>query len=482
MFDKTNKKHKLNKSLGSLDILMIAFGAMIGWGWVISSGSWINNAGVFGTIIGFIIAGIMIYFIGLVYAELTTAIPVNGGCLLFSYKAFGSLVSYICSWAMILGYIGVVCFEACSLPTVITYIYPEFLKGYMYTIGGFDIYASWLVVAVVSALLITVVNIKGVKTAAILQNILTLIIAIVGILLIVSSAVNGDFSNLENQILSKGDISNQIQNTMSIAMVAPFFLFGFDVIPQAAEEINVELKKVGKILILSIILAVSFYGLVVFFVGYAMNRVEITYSLSNTGLVAADAMGKMFNSELMSKVLILGGMCGIVTSWNSFLIGGSRALYAMAKSYMIPPIFAKINNKYQTPINSILLVGIMSIISPFFGKEMLNWIANCSSFACCISYCIVSISFLVLRKKFPTLERPYSIKKWKFVGAMAVIMSGFMSLMFVIPNTGCNLCFEEGMIVLVWVLIGVFFYIYCRYKYKNNFCKNLIISEESNNE
>ncbi len=482
MFKKNNQKNKLNRNLGSLDILMVSFGAMIGWGWVISSGNWINNAGVLGTIIGFIIAGVMIYFIGLVYAELTTAIPINGGCLLFSYKALGSLTSYICSWAMVLGYIGVVCFEACSLPTVIAYIYPQFLKGYMYTVVGFDVYASWLVVAIVTAIFITVINIKGVKTAAIMQNILTLIIAIVGILLIASSAVNGNVNNLENQLVNGNSISIQIKNMMSIAMIAPFFLFGFDVIPQAAEEINVELKKIGKILVLSIFLAVSFYGLVVFFIGYAMNKTEIFYALSGTGLVAADAMGKMFNSELMSKVLILGGMCGIVTSWNSFLIGGSRALYAMAKAYMIPPIFSKINQKHQTPINSILLIGIMSIIAPFFGKEMLNWIANCSSFACCISYCIVSISFLVLRKKYPTLKRPYAVKKWKFVGTISVLMSGFMAIMYLIPNTGCNLCVEETIIILVWIFMGAIFYIYCKYRYKNKFCRNLVINEENKDE
>ena len=38
----------------------------------------------------------------------------------------------------------------------------------------------------------------------------------------------------------------------------------------------------------------------------------------------------------MAKVIIVGGMCGIVTSWNSFMIGGSRALYSMAESYMVP--------------------------------------------------------------------------------------------------------------------------------------------------
>lgn len=462
-----DNKYQLNKTLSSLDILVVAFGAMIGWGWVISSGSWIQKAGVVGTIIGFIVAGVMIYFVGLVYAELTTAMPRNGGCLLFSYKAFGSGVSFICTWSMIFGYIGVVCFEACSLPTVIAYIFPSFLKGYLYTIVGFDVYASWLITAIAIALLITYINIRGIKTAALLQNILTAIIGIVGIMLIVSSAINGNVNNLEEHIFSNGNITSQFKNVFSIVAIAPFFLFGFDVIPQAAEEINVELKKIGRILVLSIVLAVSFYGLIVFSIGYAMNENEIFNVMSNTGLVAADAMGKMFKSRVMGKILILGGLCGIVTSWNSFLIGGSRAMFSMANSDMIPRVFCKLHKKYKTPVNALGMIGGLSILAPFFGKEMLNWIANSASFACCITYCIVSISYLKIRKQYPSMQRPFCVKKWKIVGIMAVIMSGWMILMYLYPKSGSSLNTEEWSIVLVWIFVGMAFYIFCKCKYKN---------------
>ena len=72
-------------------------------------------------------------------------------------------------------------------------------------------------------------------------------------------------------------------------------------------------------MILSIIMAVSFYVLVVLAVGYVMNAEQIkTSMLSATGLVTADAMGVAFNNANMAKVPIIGGLCGIVTSWNSF--------------------------------------------------------------------------------------------------------------------------------------------------------------------
>lgn len=463
------KNKELDKVLNTSDVLVVAFGAMIGWGWVVSSGGWIQDAGVMGTMIAFLIGGIMIYFVGLAYAELTTAMPESGGAKVFSQRAFGTVGSFICTWAVILSYIGVVCFEACSLPTIIQYIFPGFLKGYLYTVAGFDIYFTWLIVAIAFSILITYINIRGVKTAAVLQKILTITIASVGIILIVVSALKGNSSNLQGQIFIGENTKSIITNILSVAIIAPFFLFGFDVIPQAAEEINVPLKKLGKLLILSITLAVAFYGLVVWAVGYGMNAVEINKSICGSGLVTADAMAKLFNNKAMAKVLILGGMCGIVTSWNSFLIGGSRALMTMADSYMIPHIFSKIHPKYKTPYFALYLIGGISICSLFFGRVMLAWISNSASFACCLTYCIVAMAFVKLRKIEPNMKRPYKVRNYKFVGFMAVILSGFMCAMYLIPGTDCTLTIQELLIAGGWTGLGMLFAVICKKKYKDKF-------------
>lgn len=67
------KKSEFDKVFSAWDILVIAFGAMIGWGWVVSTGDWIGRGGVLGAVIGFAIGGIMVFFVGLTYAELTAA-------------------------------------------------------------------------------------------------------------------------------------------------------------------------------------------------------------------------------------------------------------------------------------------------------------------------------------------------------------------------------------------------------------------------
>lgn len=166
----------------------------------------------------------------------------------------------------------------------------------------------------------------GAKTAAVLQTVLTCIIGGAGILLIVASVINGNVDDLQGQMFMGETTGTMAKNVLKVAVITPFFFIGFDVIPQAAEEINVPLKKIGKMMILSVVLAVVFYSFVILAVGYVLNPEEIALSQSTTGLVTADAMAKAFGTSVMAKVIIVGGMCGIVTSWNSFMIGGSRCI------------------------------------------------------------------------------------------------------------------------------------------------------------
>lgn len=469
MSNDSNFKRVLN----TRDVLMVAFGAMIGWGWVVSSGQWIQTGGAVGTAIGFLIGGLMIYLVGLTYAELTTAMPKCGGEQNFSYAAFGAVGSYVCTWTLVLSYIGVVCFEACSFPTILQYIFPGFLQGYLYTVAGFDVYLSWVVVAIVTACFIVSVNYIGTKKAAHVQNVLTLIIAGVGMVLVAGSVYTGSIDNLALQSFVGDDGGSLLGNIFKVAIMTPFFLFGFDVIPQAAEEINVPLKRLGKLMLLSIALAVGFYAMVVVAIGYVMTPQQVEISMNASGLVTADAIAIAFSSTFMAKVLIVGGMCGIITSWNSFLIGGSRVLFSMSNSKMLPSKFSKLHPKYKTPYLAILFLGLLSVIAPLFGRVMLVWIVDAANFACCLAYCIVALSFLVLRKKRPDMHRPYKVSKGWLIGVLASFMAGFMALMYVLPGTNCSLVWQEWIIVGGWTGIGALMAWRAVMVYGEDFCSNM---------
>ncbi|MGY5215095.1 APC family permease [Clostridium butyricum] len=462
---------KFERVLSKKDIFAIAFGAMIGWGWVVMAGDWIKGAGTLGSIMAFIIGGIMVLFVGLTYAELTAAMPQCGGEHVFSLRALGKNGSFVCTWGIVLGYVGVVAFEACAFPTVIQYICPGFLKGYMYTIAGFDIYASWVAVGVVASIIITIINYFGAKSAAKLQTILTISIAAIGVALVAASGFSG---NIEN---TKPLFTDGVGGILTVAVMTPFMFVGFDVIPQAAEEINVPFKKIGKIMILSIVMAVIWYIMIIIAVSMVMTKSQ----LDTSTLVTADAMkNAFFGSEMAAKVVIIGGMAGIVTSWNSFFMGGSRAIYSLAESKMLPGFLAKLHPKYKTPTNAILLIGVISVVAPFFGRAMMVWLTDAGSFGVVVAYVLVSMSFLVLRFREPDMIRPYKVKCGKIIGGIAVLLSGFMMLLY-LPGMPSGLVKEELIMVGAWTVLGIIFYSIAKLKY-SDFGVHEIINIEGHGE
>lgn len=184
---------------------------------------------------------------------------------------------------MILGYISVVAFEAVAFPSVLENLFSfSYLKGYMYTIAGYDIYASWALIGSISAIIITIVNYFGAKPAAFMQTVVTVMIACVGIALFTGSLFNGSVQNMSPMFVT----GTSGKGILAVAIMTPFMYVGFDVIPQAAEEINVPFKKIGKILILSVIMAVVWYAMIIYSTSVALNSNEI----NSSSLVAADAM------------------------------------------------------------------------------------------------------------------------------------------------------------------------------------------------
>ncbi len=474
------QKSKFNKVMGGWDILMIAFGAMIGWGWVVNSGDWIQTAGFMGAIIAFAIGGAMVVFVGFTYAELTSAMPQCGGEHIFSYRAMGPTGSFICTWAIILGYVATAAFEATALPTVITYLFPKFNQVYLYSIGGRDIYLTTVVLGVGMAVIIMLINLAGAKTAALLQSILTVSILAVGVLLIVASSITGDVSNINDQFWGTGNGST-ISSVFKVACMTPFLFVGFDVIPQAAEEINVPYRRIGRLILISVILAALFYILVVFAVSYVMPVETMSAEMaSQTGLVTAKAMELAFRTPLMGKILIVGGLCGIITSWNGFLMGGSRAMYSMGESLMLPERFGELG-KRKTPRAAIILCGICCMIAPFFGRGILVWLVDAASFGCVVAYLFVAISFVILRKKEPNMVRPFKVRRGMVIGIIAICLAGFMLMLYIVPASfSAALIWQEWVVVGGWIILGVFFYFRSKRKYGSEFGRDITIELDEN--
>ena len=97
----TADKTRFVRVLGRRDILALAFGAMIGWSWVVLTGAWIGSAGTVGAIAAFAIGGVAILLISLIYAELASALPFAGGEHVYSERALGPGASFICTWGIL---------------------------------------------------------------------------------------------------------------------------------------------------------------------------------------------------------------------------------------------------------------------------------------------------------------------------------------------------------------------------------------------
>src|SRR5690606_25853743 len=144
---------------------------------------------------------------------------------------------------------------------------------------------------------------------------------VAGILLITGTTISGSSENMQPLF------ENGMAGLLTVVIMTPFMFVGFDVIPQASEEINLPKRRIGQLLIFSVILAVVWYVSIILGVSLMMTPSE----LSASNLVTADAMGKAFGgSQIMANVLVLGGIGGILTSWLGFYVGGSRAIYALA--------------------------------------------------------------------------------------------------------------------------------------------------------
>ncbi|MDH4048578.1 MAG: APC family permease [Gammaproteobacteria bacterium] len=435
---------KLLRVVRRKEVFALAFGAMIGWSWVALSGHWIANAGSLGAMLAFMVGGVAVIFVGFTYAELAAAMPLAGGEHVYSHRALGHSAAFVCTWSILLGYASVVAFEAVALPTVIEYLVPGIARGHLWTVAGWDVKLTWVLTGVIAAVLMTAVNILGIKPAARLQLLVTVVILIAGLALAGGSLLEGSASNMQ-PLFNHG-----AKGLLGVLVMVPFMFVGFDVIPQSAEEVDMPFREIGTTLMLSIIMAVIWYAIIIWAVSSGLDEAQRNAS----SLPTADAAVAVLGGTWAGKLLVIGGIGGILTSWNAFLIGGSRAIYAMAKAGQLPATFGRLHSRYNTPYNAILLIGSMSVIAPLFGRPAMVWLVDAGGLGIVVAYTFVALSFIVLRRREPDMERPYSVRYWRFTGFTALILSLAIAALY-LPFSPAALVWPwEWGIVAGWALLG----------------------------
>ncbi len=435
----------LERVLRARDVVALAFGAMIGWGWVVLAGDWVQTGGALGAVGAFVVGGTAVAVIGLTYAELAAAMPEVGGEHVYSERALGRTASFVCTWAIVFGYVSVVAFEAVALPVAVEALLPGLEAGYLYSVTGWDVHASWVAVGAVGAIAMMALNVLGIRPAAVAQTIATGAILVAG-LVFMGGAAFGSRPEAAQAI----DWGFSGDGLLRVLVMVPFLFVGFDVIPQAAEEIDVPPRRIGALLMFSVLLAVIWYIAIVVGVTLGLPASQ----LEGADVATAEAATSLFGSPLWGNLIVIAGVAGILTSWNSFLVGGSRAIFALAQAGLLPRFLGTLHPRTRAPVNAILMVGALSIVAPFLGRPALVWLVNAGGIGIVTAYAFVAVSFLVLRRREPNLERPFRVPAGTVVGWAALVLS--LGLFFLyLPGSPAALVWpQEWLLVLAWTVLG----------------------------
>jgi basic amino acid/polyamine antiporter, APA family len=445
MSTSTRDEQSFLRVLGRWDVFAVSFGAMIGFGWIVLTGGFLEGAGTMGAVIAFLIGTVIMALVGLTYAELVSAMPQAGGEHNYVLRGLGSRPAFIASWSLVLGYVSVVAFEAVALPQTLLYLVPDLEVGRLWSVADYDVYAGWVAVGIGGAILVTVLNYLGVRPAAVFQTFAVLFLLGVGAMLIVGSAIGGRVENIQ-PLLSGG-----VAGVIGVLVAVPFLYVGFDVIPQSAGEINLPFKRIGMLVVVAVAAAGAWYIMIMLTVAAGLPASVA----AEAELPTADAMAALWDSQVAGNILLLGGVAGILTSWNGFMIGASRLLYAMGESGMLPRWFGRLHPKYRSPANAVLFVGGLSILAPLFGRQMLVWLVDAGGLAIVIAFFMVAVTFLVLRRREPEMERPFRVSSAKAVGGSAAVLSLGLAVLFLPGMPSALIWPYEWVIVGLWWTLGI---------------------------
>lgn len=440
---------RFHRSLGTLQLFVLGFGSMVGFGWVVLSGEWIRDAGMGGATTAFVLGGALMALVGLVYAELSSAMPLAGGEHNYLLRAMGPRLALIGSWGIVGGYVSVTMFESVAVPRSLTYLTPALAQLPMYSVAGSEVYLTWALLGAVTSIVLTALNIRGVRQASLLQVSAVIFLVVVAAAMVGASFFGGEPEHLDP--LFTGGAAGIV----GVLVVVPFLFVGFDVIPQSAEEARIAPRNVGKLIVVSVVAATVFYLIIVVTTALGADP----DALGTFDLATGDAMAAMLGHPFWGKLVIAGGLAGVITSWNAFLVGASRLLWAMAHSGMLPAWFGRMHRRNGTPVNALLFLGALNTAAPFIGPAMLDWAVAAGGPAIVVTYLMVTICFLVLRRREPQMERPMHVGRrgrptGTVVGVVAVAATAAMLALY-LPGLPAFLDPEPWVLFFLWWVLGV---------------------------
>lgn len=446
------------KEIGKFEVISIAIGSIIGTGAFLLPGDlFLSKIGFLNTVIGIALGAVLVFVIEKNYSFLIKRFPKAGGEYIFVKNVIGKKNAFICGWLLVLSYFTIIPLNATAVPVVIDTIFPGILKfGYLYTLKG-DIFFGELAAGIISLLIFLYFNIRGIKFASMVQNIM--VFFLVGIVLTTAGLLMY-LNGLDHSVFI-GHMKEPLNfsNILKILSVAPFLFIGFDCIPQITEELNFDTKKLSMLAGLSIFLGGFLYICLTFIASYGLTKEQLLMTDVNW---AAGYAVELFFHRIGVLFLGLAFFTAIVAGINGFYMSSSRLMSAMAEEGDLPKCFAE--QKNGNPVNALILLCILSCITVFSGRHTVLWALDVSSVGAAFGYLYTSYAAYKLYKS----EKVFSI-----CGILGIITGGVFVVLLLVPVFSTSLNTASYMTLFVWCIMGIFFKIAVSKKIDIILCKKV---------
>ncbi|MFW9881067.1 MAG: APC family permease [Candidatus Thorarchaeota archaeon] len=384
--EEVKKKPKLKRRVSLFALTIYGVGNILGAGIYGLIGSVVGITGNLSWL-AFVLASITGAFTGLSYAELSAMYPKSAAEFVYTEEAFKiRILSFILGWIII--------FSGILSASTVSLVFGGYLSD-LFNVSS--IYLN-ILFAIILVLVLSVVNLIGIKTSTRTNIIFTLIEAS-GLIIIIILGFFGDQSP-NYFILPSG--SSFLVVFSAVALV--FFAFiGFEDIANIAEEVKEPQKNLPKAIIYSIIITTILY---------CFTAISVVSILPYSSIATSDAPLKAVAETILGPIggviLSLIALFATANTVLIMLIVTSRMMYGMARDKALPEGISKISLKYRTPIIAVLLTAGFTIIPIFFGD--ISIVAHATVFGVLINFFLVNISLIALRKSKPELERPFELK------------------------------------------------------------------------
>src|ERR1700731_4171648 len=187
----------LARKLRVTDYFTLAFGTMVGTGWLVLMDDWLGRGGPLGAILGFVLGGIILLPVGYVYGLWVRRLPDAAGEAAYTAQVFPPIVSYFTGWIMLLAYFIVCPWEAIALGKIAASIFPRLDSIELFRGAGQPVFLLRLVLGVALTIFLTAINYRGIRQSANFQKGMTSIVLLIFVALIAISAVRGSPANFQ---------------------------------------------------------------------------------------------------------------------------------------------------------------------------------------------------------------------------------------------------------------------------------------------